>query len=229
MMKYLKLFESFNEEDIHSICKIYGIRNYTINSDGSIDVHDDVNLFNKKLVKLPLNFNVVSGYFNCPQNKLTSLEGCPKEVGGSFYCYNNKLTSLEHCPKKINGDFYCSYNKLISLLGCPEKINGDFFCYHNKITSFEYCPKAIYGDFDCSDNKITSFDHLPFSIDGYFECIGNPIYNIWELFEDYSKIDLFNDCDPIREPDIIILDRLNFFLEKIGERSVSKVEGYKCI
>jgi len=25
------------------------------------------------------------------------------------------------------------------------------------------------------------------------------------------------------------LDRLNFFLEKIGERSVSKVEGYKCI
>ena len=50
-----------------------------------------------------------------------------------------------------------------------------------------------------------------------------------KLFEDYSKIDLFNDCDPIREPDIIILDRLNFFLEKIGERSVSKVEGYKCI
>ena len=32
-MKYLKLFENFNDEDIHSVCKRYGIRNYTINSE----------------------------------------------------------------------------------------------------------------------------------------------------------------------------------------------------
>jgi hypothetical protein len=207
-MKYLKLFESFNEEDIHSICKIYGIRNYTINSDGSIDVHDDVNLFNKKLVKLPLNFNKVNGIFNCSWNELTSLEGSPKEVDGGFYCHENKLTSFEHCPEKINGNFSCSDNSL---------------------TSFEYCPKEIYGNFYCFSNKITSFDHLPFSIDGKFICYDNPIYNIWELFEDYSKIDFFNDCDPIREPNIIILDRLNFFLEKIGKDPVSEVKGYKCI
>jgi hypothetical protein len=207
MMKYLKLFESFNEEDIHSICKIYGIRNYTINSDGSIDVHDDVNLFNKKLVKLPLNFNKVNGIFNCSWNELTSLEGSPKEVDGGFYCHENKLTSFEHCPEKINGNFSCSDNSL---------------------TSFEYCPKEIYGNFYCFSNKITSFDYLPFSIDGKFICYNNPIYNIWLLFKDYSKIDFFNDCDPIREPDIIILDRLNFFLEKIGKPPVSEVEGYKC-
>jgi hypothetical protein len=248
-MKYLKLFENFNEEDIHSICKRYGIRNYTINSDGSIDVYDDVNLFNKKLVKLPLKFNVVSGYFDCSYNKLTSLEGCPEKISSNFYCSNNKLTSLEGCPEKINGDFYCygNYltllegcpkkiggnfscfnNKLTSLKGCPKKIGGNFYCYNNLLTSFEHCPKGIYGDFYCFNNKITSFDYLPFSIDGNFVCRYNPIYNIWKLFEDYSKIDFFNDCDPIREPDIIILDRLNFFLEKIGKQPVGEVEGYKC-
>ncbi len=36
-MKYLKLFESF--EDIDEICKKYSIENYTINTDGSIDVN----------------------------------------------------------------------------------------------------------------------------------------------------------------------------------------------
>ena len=35
-MRYLKLFESF--EDIDEICRKYRIENYTINSDGSIDV-----------------------------------------------------------------------------------------------------------------------------------------------------------------------------------------------
>jgi hypothetical protein len=118
---------------------------------------------------------------------------------------------------------------LTSLLGCPEKINGDFYCNSNLLTSFEHCPKGIYGNFSCRDNKITSFDHLPFSIDGKFICYDNPIYNIWELFYDYDKIDFFNDCDPIREPNIIILDRLNFFLEKIGKDPVSEVKGYKCI
>jgi hypothetical protein len=52
-MKYLK---KFNEslEDIDSICKKYGIKNYTINSDGTVDVDGDVNLLLKNLSKLPL-------------------------------------------------------------------------------------------------------------------------------------------------------------------------------
>jgi hypothetical protein len=204
----MKLFESFNEEDIHSICKRYGIRNYTINPDRSIDVDGDVILFNIGLTKLPLKFNKVSGYFDCFFNDLTSLEGCPKEISGSFYCSFNQLTSLEGCPEKINGHFHCSWNNL---------------------TSFEHCPKKIYGNFSCSNNKITSFEHLPLLMGGEFTCYNNPIYNIWEIFKDYDRIDFFNDCDPIREPNTIILDRLNFFLEKIGKQPVGEIEGYKCI
>ena len=45
-----------------------------------------------------LSGTIYNGSFNCANNKLTSLEGAPREVGGSFYCYNNNLTSLEGLP-----------------------------------------------------------------------------------------------------------------------------------
>ena len=141
-MKYLKLYETY--KDIHSICRKYGITNYTINSDGSIDVDDNVNLRLKNLDKLPLKFNKVFGFFDCRGNNIKSFEGFPKHIGGNLYF------------------------------------------------------------------------------------LGNPIYEIWILFEDLSKIEFFNDCDIIQDG-IVILDRLNFFLEEIEKPTVKKVEGYKCI
>jgi hypothetical protein len=87
----IKLFESFNnEQEIREICKKYDIENYTINTDGSIDVDGDVSLSGKGLKSIPLKFNKVSGYFKCYGNQLCNLEGCPKVVGDSFTCYNNK-------------------------------------------------------------------------------------------------------------------------------------------
>ena len=68
-MKYLKLFESL--DNIHEICKRYDIENYTINSDGSIDVDGNVDIQDRKLTKLPLKFRNVSGSFDCKYNKLT--------------------------------------------------------------------------------------------------------------------------------------------------------------
>ena len=89
-MKYLKLFEGF--EDIDAICQKYGITNYTINSDGSIDVDGSLNW--KKLDKLPVKFNRVSRHFYCQYNQLISLEGAPKIVEGDFYCNYNQLPQL---------------------------------------------------------------------------------------------------------------------------------------
>jgi len=40
-------------EEIHRICEEYGIKNYTINSDGSIDVDGGVDLSWRGLTKLP--------------------------------------------------------------------------------------------------------------------------------------------------------------------------------
>ena len=66
--------------------KEYGVKNYTINEDLSVDVNSDVDLMDKSLIEIPISFGVVSGNFSCKYNNLTSLEGCPVEVGGYFHC-----------------------------------------------------------------------------------------------------------------------------------------------
>ncbi len=83
-MKYLNKFNEKKTDEVYKkinhICKIYDIKNYTINPDESIDVNnvnEGVNLYNKGLKKLPLKFNKINGDFDCDDNKLTSLEGSP--------------------------------------------------------------------------------------------------------------------------------------------------------
>ena len=167
-MKYLRLFESF--ENIDEICKKYRIENYTINTDGSIDVNGIVNLHNLGLEKLPIKFN---------------------------------------------------------------KVNGDFFCSYNNLTSFEYAPKIIRGSFSCSDNNIKTFEYFPSFVKGEFWCTYNPIYKVWNLFRDWTKIELLNDFDIFRDEDTdipsIFIDRLNDFLLTIAKDTVKKVDGYKNI
>ena len=106
-----------NEQEIHDICKKYRIRNYTINSDGSIDVDGNVNLEYNELTKIPIKFNKVSGWFKLSYNKLTSLENSPNEVGGHFYCSHNNLKNLIGLPSKIFGPVRCIKNPLESLEG----------------------------------------------------------------------------------------------------------------
>jgi hypothetical protein len=101
-MKSYNQFIKESKTDIDSIPKAYGIMNYTINPDGSIDVDGDVGLNNERLTKLPLKFRNVGGDFYCSYNNLPSLEGCPQTVGGDFYCRNNQLTSLEGLPEIHN-------------------------------------------------------------------------------------------------------------------------------
>lgn len=109
--------------------------NWKKNSDGSYDVNGDVNIFQiRQFIKggrLTIKFNKVSGYFECPNSKLTSLEGCPKEVGGSFRCEYNKLTSLKGVPERIKKSFDCRRNQLTSLEGAPKEVGWDFNCSDN--------------------------------------------------------------------------------------------------
>jgi hypothetical protein len=232
-MKYLKKYES--HEDIRSICQKYDIENYKINDDGSIDVDGNIYLAEFNLAELPLNFRNISGFVNCNSNRLTSLEGCPKSIGGSFACGDNKLTSLKGCPKSVGGGFSCSDNLLTSLEGCPKSVGGNFYCIanrltSNKLTSLEGCPKSVGVSLNCRWNEIETFEGLDFTHIGYsFYCDGNPIWCVWRLFQDHTKFEFFNDCDIIRENRVIILDRLNFFLDYIGKDTVTGVKGYKCI
>jgi hypothetical protein len=50
-MKYLKLFEGYqSESEVAKICQKYGIKNWSINSDGLVDVNGNVNLNNQFLL-----------------------------------------------------------------------------------------------------------------------------------------------------------------------------------
>ena len=182
-MIYLKLFEGF--KDIDRICRKYAIKNYIINSDGTIDVDGDVNLSNERLERLPLKFNNVSGDFDCMDNKLTSLEGAPKEVGHDFSCSFNKLTSLEGAPREVGGNFYCSYNQLTTLEFAPIRVGGTFFCSGNKLTSLKGAPKEV-SSFDCSGNQLTSLKGAPKRIGGSFNCYDNFLPQL--IYDNYKYI-----------------------------------------
>lgn len=114
---------------------------YIIENNGLITVEGSCRL-ERNCLKLPVNFNSVSGNFICYNKELTTLEGCPNQVGKDFDCSYNELISLEGCPDYVGGDFDCTNNNLTSLIGAPKiievcRING------NQLTSLEGLPKEI--------------------------------------------------------------------------------------
>ena len=96
--------------EIEDWCEEMGIQDYTINSQGEIDVNGSVNLSGGDFKELPYKFGTVTGHFNIGDNpNLISLKNCPNKVGFYFRCsYCPKLESLEGCPKVVGDCFYCS-------------------------------------------------------------------------------------------------------------------------
>jgi hypothetical protein len=91
------------------LCR-YNIRNYIINDDQTIDVNDDVYISNLSLVRLPIKFGKVTGFFYCHcMSQLSSLYNYPDYVGGPTDVFSPKLKSLKGCPKYIGGNFYINY------------------------------------------------------------------------------------------------------------------------
>ena len=98
-----------NNTNIESWCDEMGIKNYTINGKGEIDVNGHVDLAGRDIKELPYKFGKINGRFNLSGCKnLTSLQNCPYYVDGSSFCVRCKsLDSLKGCPKEVNGIFDC--------------------------------------------------------------------------------------------------------------------------
>jgi len=167
------LISKEEKDQIDLICIKYKIKNYTINSDGSIDVDGDVSLRRTGLEKIPLNFNKVFGNFDCVSNKLTSLEDSPTTVGGFFYCDDNQLATLVGGPVTIGGDFYCDDNQLTSFEGVPQLVGGDFSCTRNQLTTLVGGPVNVVGSFYCDENQLTTLEGAPVTIGGDLICTDN--------------------------------------------------------
>jgi len=152
----MKNLISKEEKDrIDLICKDYQIKNYSINSDGSIDVNGDVDLRDCHLRKLPLQFGKVGGGFTCMDNDLISLDGSPHTVGLLFNCTNNNLTNLIGGPTTVGGNYTCNINILTSLMGAPTMVGGSFLCRRNKLVNLIGAPSTV-GDGFIGNNKLTS-------------------------------------------------------------------------
>ena len=123
------------KQEIKSWCEEIGIKKYTINSQGEIDVDGIVDLSKKDFKELPYKFGIVKGYFDLSRNKnLRTLKNCPNYVNGSFACdLCPQLDSLEGCPKKVRGSFWCEdCPQLDSLERCPKEVKRNFWCRNCK-------------------------------------------------------------------------------------------------
>ena len=97
-----------NNAEIEAWCDEVGIKNYTINSKGEIDVDGNVNLIYKDFKELPYKFGEVSGFFDIGHNpNLISLKNCPDYTKGFSCSQCSKLDSLKGCPKEVRGGFWC--------------------------------------------------------------------------------------------------------------------------
>ena len=124
-----------NKEQISDFLFDLNIHRFKINDNFDVDIHESISLQGMELSELPFKFGNIDGYFDCSDNKLTTLKGCPKSVVGFFDCSNNELISLEHGPIKV-GSFYN--------------------CYNNKLTDLGYLPKVINKSIDFRFNDLIS-------------------------------------------------------------------------
>lgn len=150
----------YKKEDISAICINYGISDYTINDDLSIDVNGSVRINNYKFDKIPIRFNNVLGNFYCSNTNLTTLYGFPKKVYGSLYCSENKLTSLEYFPTYVEDEIFISDNQLTSLKGISPNINSEIYCNNNKLKNLKYLDN-IKGTLYAKNNEIDTLEYTP--------------------------------------------------------------------
>ena len=212
--EYFKESISFptSEDQVVKLCKKYRIKNYYINPDLSIDVDGDVHLDNLPLSSLPLRFSIVSGYFYCQYDRLTTLDGSPREVGIGFNCSHNRLTTLEGGPREVGWYFSCSSNLLTTLEGSPREVGEDF---------------------ECSGNQLTTLDGCTIEVGGYFNCYDNPVIEILRKFPDDKKVLKFwSDFNVVRNGNEISAYRFKeLYIDATGKEFEGnmKFKGYKVV
>jgi hypothetical protein len=209
-MENIKQYESsMTEQEIIDLCYKYNINDYQIRDDVSIDVNGGVNLWRTLggLEQLLLTFNEVRGDFDCDNNNLTTLEGCPKEISGDFNCSRNKITSLEHSPIIVNVNFLCWGNDYITSLEGLENT---------------YIGGVLFID-DCG--SLYSLKGFPKNV-GSFYCSNTPIEIIYDTFIqdcDYDTMRKFNKFDITYTDGLdwfIDYDNLGKFLRSVGKEDL---------
>jgi len=180
--------------------------------DGVINIEGDF-IASKKIngkSLSPMVFGRVTGIFDISDNKLESLEGCPRETK-EFNCSRNLLNSLEGGPEKAE-EYYCANNYLITLEGISENaqnisapgnslesiealggrsISGNLFLHENFLKNLNGCPEEIGKSLDISSCNLDSLENCAKRVNGNFDCSDN---NLKELAGGPEFVGGYYDC-----------------------------------
>lgn len=104
----------------------------------SVKVEQNVNLSQKRLTAIPIQFAKIEGSFNCSGNKLTSLKGVPRYIEGDFDCSYNQLSSLEGTPIEVAQRYKANNNQIEHLDFLPKKIGNLLNLKVNKLKDINF-------------------------------------------------------------------------------------------
>jgi hypothetical protein len=163
--------------------------NYVINDDMTVDV----DIKNKSIKEFEVEFNEVSGDFDCGScTSLKTLQGAPETVNGKFYCYDcTSLTTLEGAPETVGGYFDCgSCTSLTTLKGAPETVGGYFDCSScTSLKTLEGVPEIVGGNFYCRHcTSLKSLERIPIEIKGRIYLNGTPFSDLEEELNDNKEL-----------------------------------------
>lgn len=166
------------------------------------------------------------------------------DVNGYVNFLDKGLTKLPLRFNKVSRNFDCSGNKLESFEGFPKEVDGIVHLNRCGIKSLTQLPDVDCQVINLTNNQIRDFDGFE-KIKGCMRASfkGNPIHGIWNrisvlgsfsCFDLRNKIELFQDYDIIRGGEVIVLDRLNEFLEVIDRDPIKNhqhrlFKGYTLI
>lgn len=103
--------------DVRDWLDVHDIKRYKVELDGSVEVFDNVSLWDTELTSLPIRFTQIHGYFSISHTKLTAFDNFPHTILGYCSIANNIFTSLEGINdyvKRIKGHFAIDSNKIQS-------------------------------------------------------------------------------------------------------------------
>ncbi len=154
------------KKDIIAWLGEHHITNYEIGQDTKkkywVNVDGDVDLRNRQIDSIAVDFKRVSGSFDVSYNMaIESLEGSPLEVGKNFLCSNAGLSSLKGSPLKVGGLFNCANNLLPNFIGGPKSVAAAYHAEDNRITSLKGLPLKEVWHLSVAHNLLTSLEHCP--------------------------------------------------------------------
>lgn len=229
-----------NKSEIQAWLEEMCIYPFEINEDLTVKVNACVNLQNKGLKYLPVQFDEVIGDFFCAYNDLTTLKGCPQKVYGDFFCQGNDLINLIGGPKAIltGGQYNCMANELITLEGAPLE-SPNFYCAKNNITTLKGAPKKVFGSFDCSINHLVNLDYAPQLIEDDMDVSennlvslksNNPITVSHLYIHTNPKLELdFDSCKNIKINGNLLIDdtMMSFINPNLKEKMIKSHDLYQ--